>query len=1424
MKVRGAMRRLVPLTLLVALLGALGLPARQARADNNPTVNVADATTMEGNSGTTNMVFIVSLTTKSQNDVTVVYNTSDGTTQAGVGYTYTAGSLVIPAGSSSKTISVPVIGNVTPTIPAGPDKTFSMNLASATNATLGVATATGTIYEDDVTPALTIESTAVPRGAGGTSSVMTFPVLLSPPSLAPVSVKYSSANSSAIAGVDYTAASGVVNFAPGVTMQNISVTEFGKNGLAPDATYGITLANPVNARILTGTATGTIQSDRVTSRLVIGDAGIVKPASGTSVVHVPVKLVPASTGTVTVFANTSDGSAHAGTDYVANATTLTFNPGVVSQTFDVTVDSGGGAGTFGVSLSTPTGAVTSNTSATVVVQANGAPAPQFTVQDTAVQEGNSGSVNALVTIALTNAAASTVSVTATTVDGSAKAGTDYTATGPTVETFTAGQTTKTFTVPINPDTIVQGNRSFTVNLSASTGPTILRTSATITILDDDLLAAIQMTDATLARPTSGTGTMTFTVSLAAPSANTVSVPFNTANGNAISTVHYTAASGTVTFNPGQVSKNVNVTILANPANDVDRTFTLNLGTPTNGFASTVTTTGLILDEVAPSQIFMTGTESFACTKKMVFTVSLDHASAVPVGVSYTTGDSSAKAGTDYTTTSGTLNFPAGTTSQTITVPVMQNANAQADRTLTMTLSAPTNAVISTNSGTVNGIIRNQNITPGLTVSDGAVVEPDGTNTTQMTFTVSIVPAAALPTAVTYQTTDGSATSPSSYIGTSGTLNFAAGDTTKQVSVTINGNDVQDGDRTFTLNVTGPPLPAPPLVSLRPAGTGTILDNDIKAVVNAAPGAVQRPGSGTKVLNVPVYLSPASNQDVKVNYSTTDGSAIAPTDYTAVSGTLDFPPGTTSQVVPVTVKSSATVSALTFSLALSSPVNATIGSKNNPTLTIFPSSGAITPTAWVQSSYVTEGDSGTTNMTVTVGMAPAPTTKTFLNYSTGFGTATAGVDYTFTQGTLVFTSGQTSQTFVVPVIGDTVYERPAETVSLLLAATNLGGVSVVDGSATGTIVDNDFLPVLDVTDAAVVEGNVGPTMMTFNFNIMPANPNATSIDVLTGTSSGTQPGRDFVTTSATVNFPAGTTTGSISVPVIPNTTVDAVNKKFSLNLSNPLGLQNPHSTALGLIVDADTFNVTGTVKDGTGATVSGVAVTSSKGQSGTSDGSGNYVEPDNLNGTTFTVHASGGGRSYFPAASASIKLCGADVKQNFLALSGNFIEGQVTDTKGKALAGVTVTRTGNAQPTVMSTSDANGFYGFSSNPNGTYTVTASKTGDTFAPPSYSAVISGAPSTTNDFIAMTGNTISGRVTLQSNGNPVAGVLVTATSSGHPTETFTTGASGYYALSAVPGSAGGVTWSVQPSKTGKSFTPPGAFVSVHNGDQIIQNFLSS
>ena len=267
-----------------------------------------------------------------------------------------------------------------------------------------------------------------------------------------------------------------------------------------------------------------------------------------------------------------------------------------------------------------------------------AAAGQFTVSDAAVVEGNSGTPHAVFTVSLTTASASTTSVTVATSNGSAVAGTDYTAVAPTVETFTAGQTSKNVSVAIIPNTVQQAARTFSLSLSAPSGATVFRTTGTGVILDDDLIPAVSVLDGVILRPTSGNATLKFNVSLSSASPNTVTVPFNTSNGSAVATVHYTSASGTLTFTPGQLSQNVSVTILPNAANDVDRSFTLSLGTATNAFVPTTSAVGLILNSVTPSQIQVRSAGAFTCSKKIVFTVTLDHPSAVAVGVTYNTVD------------------------------------------------------------------------------------------------------------------------------------------------------------------------------------------------------------------------------------------------------------------------------------------------------------------------------------------------------------------------------------------------------------------------------------------------------------------------------------------------------------------------------------------------------------------------------------------------------------------------------------------------------------------------------------------------------------------------------------------------------------------------------------------------------------------
>jgi Ca2+-binding RTX toxin-like protein len=93
-------------------------------------------------------------------------------------------------------------------------------------------------------------------------------------------------------------------------------------------------------------------------------------------------------------------------------------------------------------------------------------------------------------------------------------------------------------------------------------------------------------------------------------------------------------------------------------------------------------------------------------------------------------------------------------------------------------------------------------------------------------------------------------------------------------------------------------------------------------------------TATQVASYTVTLSQASSQTVSVNYATSSGTAIAGSDFTAINGTLTFNPGVTSQVLNISVLNDSFIEAdETFSLALSSPTNAILGTQATAVTTI-----------------------------------------------------------------------------------------------------------------------------------------------------------------------------------------------------------------------------------------------------------------------------------------------------------------------------------------------------------------------------------------------------------------------------------------------------------------------------------------------------------
>lgn len=722
------------------------------------TLSIGNASVTEGNSGTTTMTFTVTLSTAATSNVTVNYATSNGTaTTADSDYVASSGTLTFTSGQSSKTISVTVNGDTR----FEANETFTLTLTGPTGATISTATGTGTIANDDNAPTLSIASASFIEGNSGTS-MMGFTVTQSAVSGLATTVIFGTSAGSAIAGascaagIDYVTAGGTVTIAAGATTGTMSVTVCGDLVYELDETLTVTLSSPTNATITSPSATGTISNDDAVPTLSIASASKAELNGGTSNLTFTVTQSAASAFDTTVTYATSPGTANAGSscaatvDYVTANGTATISAGSTTATINVSI-----CGdtlyepneTFTVTLSSPSNASILTGTATGTINDDDA-MPSLSIASVAMAEGLAGTTPMTFTITLSAASGYNTSVSYATTDGSATGGScgtlgmDYGTTSGTA-TIAAGATTATFSVPVCSDTTYEANETFTVTLSGSANATIsaAASAATGTITNDDTAPSLSIAGVSAAEGNLGTSTMTFTVTQSAASGLTTTVNFATNAGTATvgasctTGVDYLNASGVVTIAAGSTTATIPVTICGDATFEPDETFTVTLSIPANATLATAVSTGTITNDdtgltlsIASASVI----EGNSGTTNLTFTITQSAISTVATTVVYATsngagakpaaGGTCGTVGRDYATTSGTATIPIGSTSTTFAVPVCGDTSVETDETFTVTLSAASNATISTTTAT--GTITNDDVCACVPQNGNLIANPD----------------------------------------------------------------------------------------------------------------------------------------------------------------------------------------------------------------------------------------------------------------------------------------------------------------------------------------------------------------------------------------------------------------------------------------------------------------------------------------------------------------------------------------------------------------------------------------------------------------------------------------------------------------------------------------------------------------------------
>ena len=437
-----------------------------------------------------------------------------------------------------------------------------------------------------------------------------------------------------------------------------------------------------------------------------------------------------------------------------------------------------------------------------------------------------------------------------------------------------------------------------------------------------------------------------------------------------------------------------------------------------------------------------------------FTVTLSHAATDTVTVEWETADGTATAGTDYTAGNGTLTFNTGDSSRTVFVTVASDDVDEPDETFTVMLSNPSGATIE--DGAATGTIRDGDDEPKVTliVTPSPLDENGGTST----VTARLNHPSSAATTVTVSVTPVAPTVEDNYeVSDNLELTIAAGATTSTGRVTITGVNNREHSPNKEISVSGTAENSQGVTDPDPV-TLPIFDDDgpPSVTLHLTPDSITENGG---LSTVTARQSRRSGADTTVTVSAAPVAPAVAGDYTLSADlVLTVAAGETESTGTVTVTAvNNSVYEGDKQVTVSGTAENALGILGNPqdvTLTITDDEDP-PPALSIGDASVDEGDSGSTTLDFTVTLDRTATDTVTVDWETSDGTATAGTDYTAGNGSLTFSSGDSSKTVSVTVAGDNV-DEPNETFTVTLSNAS-SGATIGDGTATGTITDNDASP-------------------------------------------------------------------------------------------------------------------------------------------------------------------------------------------------------------------------------------------------------------------------------------------------------------------------------------------------------------------------------
>lgn len=707
---------------------------------------------------------------------------------------------------------------------------------------------------------------------------------------------------------------------------------------------------------------------------------------------------------------------------------------------------------------------------------------QMTVDDPApVTEGTGTNTSLVFTLSLSGPAPQGgVTVDFTTSDETAKAPGDYTIKSGSV-TIPERENVGQVSITVIGDAIDEPDEKVRLALS-NVRPNIqvqlTKPVGLATIADDDDPPKVSVADATVQGGSVSTGTnrlVVFDVKLSAQSGKTVQVDYTTEDGTAVACVKtscttpsdgdYVPISGTLTFNPGVTGLQLSVVAIGDSL-DVNKEFKLrllnrsHLQSPTAVWNAGDVGRSITVGSAARTIASVAGTDG----RNITLDQPTDNGNGVVFSYTPVYDDGVVTGGTDLQ--SGQATFTQGDKDKAITVGGVANGIADVVNTHEVTLkTATTNGTGVTlsylrtfNDGLVSGG-QNQTIEDGLAIGSvpsagpaikiGAaqVTEGPAGATTPVTLTVSLDNASPQEVSVGFASADGSAKAGQDYTGLPAgqRLTFAPGEKSKDITLAVLGNDVDESDRAFTVTLKDPVNGT--LASANASGLVTVKDDDGTPALEIPDVSVAEPRGATGSVDVTFRLTAPSQRKLTTEYRTENETAIAGVQYQKSEGGLTFEAGETSKTVTIPVAGDGKVSEdPTFLVIARNTADSGGESRGRVRLIDGDLTAESTPAVSINDVSVRDGGTGLGDAVFTVRLDRTLPRRVSVDYASADVTARAGRDYDAVSGTLTIPAGERSVELRVPLRA---VAKAAANRSFKVTLSN--PVSAKLGRATGTAV-------------------------------------------------------------------------------------------------------------------------------------------------------------------------------------------------------------------------------------------------------------------------------------------------------------------------------------------------------------------------------------